>query len=106
MCYDSRMNKTTPEWKRRCKAMLDAGIEDPNSPEGILFCAGSRDGTIPSQCPYDYCVVLEHEATVRQLNSNKLTAFIKDLKAHGISSYDIALITDRSLRTVERHLRL
>ena len=85
--------------------MLKAGIEDPDSEEGKLFCAGSRDDKIKSQCPYDYCAVFEHQETAHQLKTKELIALVKNLRAHGVSREDIVLITGKCMRTVERYLK-
>jgi hypothetical protein len=85
--------------------MIDVGIEDPSSSEGILFCAGSRDDTVQSQCPYDYCVVFEHEEAAQRVRANERAAFAKKLSRHGVSVDDIALILRRQVNTVKRYLK-
>jgi len=98
-------DEVVPIAKRRCKAMIDAGIEDPESAEGILFCSGSRDDRTKSRCPYSYCVVFEHQETAPQLKLKERVGLTKDLKAHGVSIDDIALILNRSHYTVRSYLR-
>jgi len=97
------MDDNTAFHKQRCKAMIDAGIDNPDGTEGILFCAGSRDGKIESRCPYNYCVVFEHEP-VSTMRAKERKVFARRLSAHGVSSYDIALILSVSERTVMRYL--
>ena len=99
------MDKYISPAKRRCKAMIDAGIEDPESSDGIRFCAGSRDGEFKSQCPYNYCVVVEYGRTSKQLAVDEEAAFVKDLQVHKVSLDDIALIIGKSLKTVRRRLK-
>ena len=102
MWYNIGMNEGDTKC---CKAMLDAGITDPESYEGILFCAGSRDNSIVSRCPYDYCVVVEHQETARQLAVKEKVKLAKSLRKHGVSLDDIALILGRSMQTVRGYLK-
>jgi hypothetical protein len=82
--------------------MLDAGITDPDSAEGILFCAGDR--THESQCPYDYCVLEEFHLSTRTMRKNGLVAFATRMYRAGISHKDIAIILGLSYATTERYL--
>jgi len=79
--------------KKRCQAMIDAGVEEPESRGGIEFCTG--------KCPYPYCVVFEKPAR----GSKEKVALAKKLRKHGISTKDIALILGRSTLTVRGYLR-
>lgn len=88
-----------------CKAMLDAGITDPESDEGILFCTGTRDGTVESKCPYDYCVVVEHHLTTARIGADKRAILAKSFREHGVSVEDIALILERDTNTIRGYLR-
>ena len=91
------MEKDRPVDKQRCKAMIDAGIEFPDSKAGIDFCV--------NHCPYSYCVPLEYKQSALQLKWHKKRDFARKLKKHGVSVDDIALILDVSARTVTRHLK-
>ena len=99
------MDEDRPLAKQRCKAMIDAGVYDPESLEGILFCAGSRDDSVKSQCPYEYCVVLEYKETAVQLKGKEKADLARELKEHKVSVDDIALILDKSVRQVNRYLK-
>ena len=98
MNYGSQVNK------RRCPAMVAAGIEDPDSSEGMLFCAGSRDDKVKSQCPYDFCVVFEDETSTKQKASMRARV-ARELKKHQVTVEDIALILHTHTRTVLRYLK-
>lgn len=99
------MSKHSPDPKQRCKAMIDAGIEDPDSREGALFCAGSSNDKIKSRCPYDYCIVFEHKKISKVRTVEDKTKFAIKLLAHGVSRDDIALILHVKRRTLQRYLR-
>jgi len=88
------MDEERPQAKKRCKAMIDADIIDPDSHEGIVFCT--------DECPYSYCVVFETEKIMSSVPRRQLA---KELYAAGIARYDIALIIGVTLRTVERYLK-
>ena len=98
------MNETISPSKRRCQAMIDAGIEDPDSEEGCLFCAGNRQGDIESQCPYDHCVVFEGQARTSMEKAARKGLAIR-LHYHGVSVKDIALIVGKKVATVRSYLR-
>jgi DNA-binding NarL/FixJ family response regulator len=85
-----------PEYKKRCPAMIQAGIDDPTSPEGAQFCTG--------ECPYPYCVVFDSPPPREQLAQWR-SSIAKDLKARGVSTKDIALIFGKDTRTVQRYLK-
>ncbi len=83
--------------KRRCAAMIGAGVYSADSQEGIDFCV--------DYCPYDYCVVMEHQVTTAQVKRNKKVAFAKDLRQHKVSVADIALIMSLNPYTVRGYLK-
>ena len=100
------MEKDRPIDKQRCKAMIDAGIADPGSQEGILFCAGeSKSAGVISSCPYSYCVVLEYKQTATQLKRSERRAFARKLRKHKVSIDDIALILGETVRFVRNLLK-
>jgi len=80
---------------KRCQAMVNAGIENPESQEGIDFCVNS--------CPYDYCVVFENISgySATRLRNVKVS---KALRKLGVSKEDIAKKLGRTVRTIERYL--
>ena len=83
--------------KKRCLAMVDAGIYDPESQKGIDFCI--------NYCPYDRCVVFEYDG--RSLSKRKKAdriAFAKKMEASGSSVEDIVKMLKKSVRTVQRYL--
>jgi len=80
------MNEEMPCHKKLCPAMSEAGIKDPDSTEGIVFCAGDRN--TESKCPYPYCIAFE----VKALTSAIKRQLARDLHNHGVSIKDIALI--------------
>ena len=83
--------------KRCCAAMKDAGITDPNKQEGIDFCVNS--------CPYDFCVVMESEATVIQLSYQRRVYIAQELRKRKVSVDDIVLILSVGVRDVRRYLK-
>lgn len=97
MVNDSRKNQDP---NRTCKALIDAGIDDPSSQEGKDFCV--------DKCPYSRCVAYEPK---RGRPSNTSTiyaskeAWVASLDHQGYSIMEIALSTGISVRTVERMLR-
>jgi len=64
--------------------MRDAGIADPESAAGILFCAGGRN--TESRCPYPECVVFETNTRQRALRST----MAKELRMQGKTVAEIA----------------
>lgn len=91
------MDENRPAEKRRCKAMIDAGVSDPENQEGIDFCI--------NHCPYEYCVVLEFKLTEPQMKLKKRIAYAKALRNYKVSVDDIALILGMSVRNVLRYLK-
>ena len=81
--------------KLRCQAMIDAGIENPESKEGIDFCV--------EQCPYEAGCVLFDKAKLPTKTEIKRN-FAKRLHAHGVSDTDIRLIIHCSGRTLKGYL--
>ena len=91
------MDEERPLEKQRCAAMVDAGVYDPESKDGIDFCV--------NYCPYDHCVVLEHRRTASQLRRSERACFAQKLWRHRVSVDDIALILGVSARNVRRYLK-
>jgi len=83
--------------KRRCKAMIDEGIYDPESQEGIDFCV--------NYCPYEYCVVVENRLSDKQIRKRENTILARELRKHRVSVDDIALVLGISARSVRRYLK-
>ena len=92
-----------PVTKRRCPAMIAAGIDDPDSPEGKAFCAGDR--THESQCPYLVCIVYELGRLTQVLKTNEKANLAKKFSVARVSVEDIALIMVTSKRTIQRYLK-
>lgn len=89
MCYTiTKMNK-------KCQAMEDAGISNPESQEGIDFCL---------ECPYPSMICYEdgvpHTTTARRRNQKRA----KELEEAGFSIKGIAEILGKSERTIGRYL--
>lgn len=98
MWYNNSMSdEERLTYKKRCKAMIDAGIDDPISQEGIDFCV--------DKCPYPQCVVVDSKATSRQVNFRTTSTIAKDLRSHGVSIVDITYILNITRRTVQRYLK-
>ncbi len=91
--------------KKRCLAMIEAGIEDPDSEEGAQFCAGDRHGLVESQCPYPVCVVFETLGVNRVAIARERRRVARQLHIHGVSVDDIALILDRKPVTIRHYFR-
>lgn len=91
------MSDVIPAAKQRCKAMKMACISDPESGQGINFCV--------TKCPYDYCIVFEHKVKKRVRNSRDKMRIAKELRSYGISTEDIALVLNGSVRSIQRYLR-
>jgi hypothetical protein len=73
--------------------MIDAGIDNPESQEGIDFCL---------ECPYPECVVGKgsgYEKRIRR--QSKAVSMLKS----GISTSDIASSLGISVRQVERYTK-
>ena len=78
----------------RCPAMIDAGIEDPDSKAGIEFCLA---------CPYPKCVVFETTRS-EQFRRNPKIPRSKELRLKGLSLRQIAAELGVDPRTVLRYL--
>lgn len=81
--------------------MQREGITNPDSKEGILFCAGNKRNE--SRCPYPYCVVVENKKLIADNVKPSLIAYRMHNK--GICIEDIALILEKNERTVVRWIR-
>jgi len=79
---------------RTCQAMLDEGITDPNSQEGIDFCV--------NKCPYkEGCIVMESSRTTVHKQERMRRAWALLDKGHTIS--ETASIMDLSYYTVQNY---
>ena len=76
--------------------MIDAGIEDPNSQEGIDFCV--------NKCPYDVCIAFELGRGTSKLRRELRVAVVKEMQSRGVSVGYIASRIGVSVRTVRRYL--
>jgi len=91
-----RESLTNPN-KRRCKAMVDAGIEFPDSYEGKQFCVNS--------CPYKYCVVFENSKESRKDKIDKKAEIVKRFVDDGYSIGEIAELLNIGIKTVKRRIK-
>lgn len=83
--------------RKRCQAMIDAGIESPESYEGKHFCW--------QKCPYpNGCVVYEDGRSASTLRREIRVSIAKDMIAKGYSVEDIAQELRASTRSVMRYL--
>jgi len=82
--------------KNRCPAMIEAGVRDPDSQEGIDFCV--------NECPYDKCIAFELGRGISKLRRELRKAMAKEMQVKGISVGDIALRIGVSARTIQRYL--
>jgi hypothetical protein len=89
--------------KRRCQAMIDAGITDPESREGIQFCTGAKDEE--SRCPYDSCIIAGDGRALTSERAVRKSVLAKELFYKGVSRVDIALMMDTDIKTIGRYLR-
>lgn len=78
-----------------CPAMTEAGVEDPESEDGIRFCT--------DKCPYPFCVVFE-SSSVKEAATRRAD-FAKRLHRHGVSIKDIALILNQKRTTIQGYLK-
>lgn len=74
--------------------MIEAGIGDPTSQEGIEFCT--------ERCPYEACIVFESKRV--NVKREWRIGRAKELESDGVSIEDIAVSLGISKRTVERYL--
>ena len=82
--------------KKRCPAMIEAGIKDPDSQEGIDFCV--------NECPYDKCIVFELGRSTSKLRRKLRAALAKEMQTQGYTAVEIASEVRVSVRTVQRYL--
>ena len=80
----------------RCPAMIEAGIKDASSKEGIDFCVGL--------CPYEKGCIL-FEPYTRHDKTRVRADFARRLSQHGVSRNDILLIMHCCKRTLDRYLK-
>ena len=76
--------------------MIEAGIKDPESQEGIDFCL--------NHCPYDRCIVFEAEKSSATTRRDDRKARAWELYSKGYSRKEIAVIVGKSERSIERYL--
>lgn len=76
--------------------MIEAGIEYPDSQEGIEFCL---------DCPYpNGCIVFDSILKPNVIKRLRNQAKANKLQAEGLTVDDIAERLGKSIRTVERYL--
>ena len=80
--------------RKRCEAMIAAGIKDPESDNGKRFCT--------DKCPYEFCRVFERIDEVRDIERLEMNAKVVRLLKSGKSTKEVAKIMGCSQRTVER----
>lgn len=78
--------KQKPINLKRCQAMIDAGIADPNSQRGIDFC---------TECPYPRCILFDTSK-----KPNLRSKQVKLMQARGMTNREIAKELGVSIRTV------
>ena len=99
----SMMNESKQSIKKICTAMREAGIVDPDSTEGICFCAGDR--TTDSSCPYPKCVVFEFTTKeIHKMRNIRRADIAKKYSKYGVSTMDIALIMGIQERTAMEYI--
>ena len=76
--------------------MIEAGIEDPDSQEGIDFCV--------NECPYDKCIVFELGRSTSKLRRKLRAALAKEMQTQGYTAGEIALKIGVLVRTIKRYL--
>ena len=91
------MDNDRPLNKKRCEAMVEAGVYDPEKREGIDFCV--------NHCPYTFCVVMENDETIAQRKKRRNSDLAIRLRVHRVTIEDIALILHASSRNVHRWLK-
>ena len=80
---------------RICQAMIEAGITDPNSQEGIGFCV--------NKCPYkEGCIVMESGKTSVHKQERMRRAWALLDKGHSIA--ETASIMNLSYYTIQRYI--
>lgn len=76
--------------------MIEAGIKDPDSQEGIDFCV--------NQCPYDKCIAFELGRGISKLRRELRKAMAKEMQTKGYTAGETALKIGVSVRTIQRYL--
>lgn len=92
------MEKDKTVDKRRCPAMIEAGIIDPNSPEGMKFCLN---------CPYpNHCIVFDNDSNGKDDKGKLVRATTaKSMKDRGWSIEEIAKAMGKDVRTIKRYIK-
>lgn len=75
--------------------MIDAGIKDPDSQEGINFCI--------EKCPYDECRAVIQRLGIREAKEERMAKALK-LHSQGYSKRKIAEMLGVQVITVNRYL--
>lgn len=95
-----KSNKYKPAFKRRCKAMIEAEIENPESQKGINFCV--------NQCPYDECIAVIPRLSSVEARGESAPHLRKrkavELYSQGYSKRKIAKALGVTFRTVNTYL--
>jgi len=81
---------------KRCQALIDAGIINPESKEGIKFCV--------NKCPYEFCVVMEQAKVANRMKLKGMEDFAKACYRAGVSQEDIGLILGRGKYTIRKYI--
>ncbi|GAG84881.1 unnamed protein product [marine sediment metagenome] len=84
--------------RKRCQAMIDAGIEDPDSREGARFCT--------DKCPYDFCIVFEGAAADRQTRTREMVKKTMELLRAGYGKREIGRRLHRHPSTIKYYIKL
>jgi len=93
ICYHMCMHSKPFHPNSRCPAMVEAGIKDPNSQEGINFCLN---------CPYDHCVIADPQVDNKQVRRALLIRAVKELSRRGLSDEEIADELEITVTSVKR----
>ena len=78
-----------------CPALKEANITNPNIREAINFCT--------EQCPYNKCIIAEGGLPQINLAKKKLRAI--NLRKKGVTTKEIAIVLEKSIKTVRRYLK-
>ena len=91
-------DKKCADHKKRCQAMIDIGIQDPESDNGRKFCT--------NHCPYtNGCIVFEDKrCIVFTQKKTEREREAKSMRAEGYSVKEIANHLRVTAKTVERYL--
>jgi len=85
-------NQQSRTTKVRCPAMIEAGIVDPDSYDGIQFCI--------NDCPYPDCIAFSGDLEIQKIRETEA----KRLRTHGYTVNRIAKTLEIARSTVERYL--